>query len=311
MGQPHHPPRQSKMVRVPLRHMRRRGGDDFPTFPTGQGCRLDAPTGTATGCRRLIVGDRVGAGTGTAAGSSRPRGRTAGEMKRAAIYARFSSERQNERSCRDQTDLCAAWAERQGYIVVASYDDQAISGASTINRLGLGRLMRDARDRAFDVVICEALDRLSRDQADLATIKKQLTFLDIGISTVQDGEVGAMHIGLKGLMGEMFLADLAQKTRRGLRARVNAGASGGGRSYGYEAVEGKPGELRVIEREAAVVRRIFAEYAAGRTPRQIVADLNRDGIPGPRGGNWNASTVNGSRERRNGIIQNRLYAGEI
>jgi site-specific DNA recombinase len=231
-------------------------------------------------------------------------------MKRAAIYARFSSDKQNERSCQDQIDLCTAWAERQGLKIVASYADQAISGASTVNRLELGRMMRAARNREFDVVISEALDRLSRDQADLAKVKKDLAFVDVGIQTVQDGEVGAMHIGLKGLMGEMYLADLAQKTRRGLRARVNAGASGGGKSYGYETVQGKPGELIINEREAAIVRRIFDEYVAGRTPRQIVAQLNREGIPGPRGGRWNASTINGSRIRQNGIIQNPLYSGE-
>jgi site-specific DNA recombinase len=167
-------------------------------------------------------------------------------MKRAALYARFRSDKQNERSCRDQLDLCRSWAEKRGgIIIVAEYADEAVSGASTINRLGLGRMMRDARDGAFDLVICEALDRLSRDQADLATIKKQLTFLEIGISTVQDGDVGAMHIGLKGLMGEMFLADLAQKTRRGQRARVATGASGGGRSYGYDPVPGRPGEMTI------------------------------------------------------------------
>ena len=92
-------------------------------------------------------------------------------MKRAAIYARFSSEKQNDRSCRDQIDLCRAWAERESMIVVAEYSDEAVSGASTVNRLGLGRLMRDSREKAFDVVLCEALDRLCRDQADLATIR--------------------------------------------------------------------------------------------------------------------------------------------
>ena len=231
--------------------------------------------------------------------------------RRAAIYARFSSDKQNEKSCEDQADLCAAWIERQGWTVVKTYLDSAVSGASTVNRIGLGRLMRDARAGQFDVVVAEALDRLSRDQADLAKIRKDLNFLEIGISTVQDGEVGAMHIGLKGLMGELYLADLAQKTRRGQSARVREGASGGGRSYGYDPVPGRPGELAINAREAAIVRRIFAEYVAGRTPRQIVSALNADGVPSPRGGKWNSSTVNGSAQRRNGLIVNRLYAGEI
>lgn len=232
-------------------------------------------------------------------------------MKRAAIYARFSSEKQNDRSCQDQIDICRAWAERDGMLVVADYRDEAISGASTVNRLGLGRLMRDAREDAFDVVVCEALDRLSRDQADLAGIRKSLNFLEIGISTIADGEVGAIHIGLKGLMGELFLADLAQKTRRGQRARVQEGGIGGGSSYGYASVPGQTGAYAIIEDEAAVIRRIFTEYAAGKTPREIVFALNREGIPGPRGGTWSPSTINGSRERANGILRNRLYAGEI
>lgn len=231
--------------------------------------------------------------------------------KRVAVYARFSSDRQNESSCADQIALCEAWAGRQGLSVTATYEDAAISGASTINRNGLASLMRDARAKRFDVVLCEALDRLSRDQADLAALKKQLAFIGVSIMTVQDGEVGAMHIGLKGLMGELFLADLAQKTHRGQSARVRAGAVGGGRSFGYEPVPGQPGALTIIEAEAAVVRRIFADYRAGRSARDIAAALNADRVPAPRGGKWNASTITGSRKRQNGILQNALYAGRI
>ncbi len=230
--------------------------------------------------------------------------------RRAAVYARFSSDRQNEKSCSDQIALCEAWAEREGLTVTASYEDAAVSGASTVNRFGLASLMRDARARRFDVVLCEALDRLSRDQADLARIKKELAFLDIAIMTVQDGEVGAMHIGLKGLMGELYLADLAQKTRRGQSARVREGAIGGGRSFGYQPGANR-GELAIVEAEAETVRRIFAAYLAGRTGRQIAGDLNAEGVPGPRGGKWNASAIVGSAIRKNGILQNRLYAGEI
>jgi len=59
------------------------------------------------------------------------------------------------------------------------------------------------------------------------------------------------------------------------------------------------------------VRRIFAEYATGKSPRRIAADLNAEHIPSPRGGQWNASTINGHRGRRNGILQNELYTGKL
>ena len=46
-------------------------------------------------------------------------------------------------------------------------------------------------------------------------------------------------------------------------------------------------------------------------PRQIAARLNREAVPSPRGGQWNASTINGNRRRRNGILNNELYTGRI
>src|SRR5690606_33507697 len=48
-------------------------------------------------------------------------------------------------------------------------------------------------------------------------------------------------------------------------------------------------------------------YAAGASPRAIVNDLNTRGIAGPRGGKWNASTINGNAERGNGVLHNELY----
>ncbi|MDF2797363.1 MAG: Recombinase [Devosia sp.] len=230
---------------------------------------------------------------------------------RAAIYARFSSELQNAKSCDDQIAWCEKWAEQQGMFVVATFADEAVSGASALNRPRLARMLGMAREKRFDILIVEDLDRLARNQADLHSIRNELMFLGVSLMTVSDGKVTAMHAGLKGLMSEMFLTELGNKTRRGLQARVADGASGGGVSYGYRAVPGQPGKHEINEREAAVVRRIFADYVAGATPREIAKALNAEGIPSPRGGKWNSSTLNGSRRRANGVLQNRQYIGEI
>ncbi len=68
---------------------------------------------------------------------------------KAAIYARFSSDKQTDKSIDDQVALCRAICEHEGLTVVGVYDDRAISGASTLNRLGWQRLMRDARAGKF------------------------------------------------------------------------------------------------------------------------------------------------------------------
>lgn len=78
---------------------------------------------------------------------------------RSAIYARFSTDLQNERSIDDQIALCRDYAEREGLQIVATYDDRARSGSSILGRDGLLKLMDDAKSGQFEIVIVEALDR--------------------------------------------------------------------------------------------------------------------------------------------------------
>jgi DNA invertase Pin-like site-specific DNA recombinase len=230
---------------------------------------------------------------------------------KAALYARYSTDLQSERSVDDQFALCEEFATRNGYEVAGEYSDRARSGSSTHGRNGLRRLMDDAREGRFDLVIVEALDRLSRDQEDLAGLHKRLSFANVEIIAVHDGRADAVQIGIRGLVSTLFLADLKHKIRRGMDGLVRDGKTAGGRAYGYRPTPGDPGHLQIHEGEAAIVRRIFAEYLDGRSPREIAGRLNADGVPPPRGTKWNASTINGSRERMYGIIQNPLYAGRI
>ena len=239
-------------------------------------------------------------------------------MKRAVVYARYSSDLQSEASIDDQVRLCRERAEREGMWVREVFTDYAISGGSVSNRPGMRSLLQAAQDGGIDVVIAEALDRISRDQEDIAAIYKRLRHAEVCLLTLAEGEINELHIGLKGTMNALFLKDLAAKTRRGQRGRVEAGKIPGGNSYGYRIVRGLledgsvcTGEREIDEKQAAVVQRIFAEYVAGATPRRIARGLNTEGIPGPRGGPWNASTINGSRQRRNGILNNELYRGRI
>ena len=237
---------------------------------------------------------------------------------RAVIYARYSSDLQSQTSIDDQVRLSRERAECDGMTVSDIFTDYAISGGSLSNRPGMLSLLDAAKRGTFDVVFAEALDRISRDQEDIAAIYKRLSHADVRIVTLSEGEINELHVGLKGTMNALFLKDLAVKTRRGQRGRVEAGKIPGGNSYGYRIVRRilddgsvSTGEREIDPDQAAVVRRIFQEYADGMAPRQIAGRLNAEGIPSPRGGQWNASTINGSRQRRNGILNNELYRGRI
>lgn len=88
-------------------------------------------------------------------------------------------------------------------------------------------MLQDAQAGQFDTVLAEALDRISRDQADVATLFNHLEFVGVPIVTLAEGEISELHVGLKGTMNTLLLKDLAARTHRGLRGRVEAGKSGG------------------------------------------------------------------------------------
>ncbi len=149
---------------------------------------------------------------------------------RAVIYARYSSSLQRDASIEDQLRLCRERIEREGWTLHATYTDRAMSGASPL-RPGYQKLIEDARSRKFETVVAEALDRLSRDQEDIARLYKQLSFAGVKLLTLAEGEISELHVGLKGTMNALFLKDLASKIRRGQRGRIATGFSAGGLSY--------------------------------------------------------------------------------
>lgn len=229
----------------------------------------------------------------------------------AAVYARYSSDLQADRSIEDQVALAQSWAARNGYAITRAYEDRAMSGTRFLDRLGLQRLLRDAKAGLFQAVIVEHADRLSRHPGDIHDIREALAFAGVSIQQVSGGELDAMKASVSGLVSSIMLTGLVDKIRRGMAGRVRDGLHAGGRAYGYRPVPGQPGKLEIISDEAEVIRRIFSAYVAGATARDIAAGLNRDGITPPRGGRWNASTITGWGKRGNGIIGNELYAGTI
>src|SRR5712691_8882740 len=234
---------------------------------------------------------------------------------RAVIYARYSSDLQRESSIDDQIRICRKRIEHEGWEYLHAYTDRALSGASAL-RPAYQSLLEDARHGQFDLVVAEALDRLSRDQEDVAGLFKRLRFAGVRLFTLAEGEISELHVGLKGTMNALFLKDLKVKVKRGLTGRVKQGKSAGGLAYGYRVVRelDEHGELirggrRIDEAEAQVVRRIFEMFASGKSPRMIAKMLNAEGVPGPHARTWCDTMIRGHRLRACGILHNEIYIG--
>jgi site-specific DNA recombinase len=238
-------------------------------------------------------------------------GKTMTPHGRAAIYARFSSDLQRDRSIDDQVALCREYAGHNGYEIVAVFEDRAITGSSVLLRPGIQALLRIARTNVFEFVIAESLSRIARDQEDAPAIRKRLMFAGVQLVTPSDGVVTPLMHGLRTIIDSQFLDDLKGTIRRGMKGVVRDGRHPGGLTYGYRAVPGKPGEPEIVAAEAEIVRRIFHEYSAGEPARAIAAKLNAEHVPPPRGSYWRGSTIGGHTKRGTGILQNRLYCEEV
>lgn len=229
-------------------------------------------------------------------------------MTRVAIYARFSDEGQNPRSCEDQIALCREHALRRGWQVVATYQDDAISGFAMANRPGILNAVAAATRREFDVLLAEDEDRIARNMGHLSSVKDDVEFAGGWLATLQHDRVELMHVAFKGSGAQQYLIDLGHKTARGVRANAERGLWTGARKYGYRSQVG--GATTIEPDEAALIVRAFELFADRQMSGREIADtFNRERLAGPTGGFWNASTLLGSAERGNGILRSEIYAG--
>ncbi len=232
------------------------------------------------------------------------------KIQRAAIYARYSSDEQRPESIDDQILKCRRHCAVMGWEVVATYSDAAFTGA-TVLRPEYQRLLQDAERGLFDMVVVEAVDRLSRRLADLANFHDIVEFRKVRLFATDRGEINGLMIGILGAMAQAFLDDLKGKTKRGLTGKILAGLSAGSLGYGYRIDPETKGKRLIIDEEANVVRRIFQDYAIGASPRAIASKLNAEGVPGPRGRQWIDTTIRGQVDRGTGLLNNELYVGRI
>lgn len=230
-------------------------------------------------------------------------------MKRAAIYARYSSSLQKATSIEDQIAMARRECERNGWTVVKVFEDREKTGRNT-RRPGFQAMTAAVARGEVDVVVIEALDRLTRKLADALGCYDALQFKGVDLHSVKEGAQDFFKVMMAGFGAQQFSEMIGAHTRRGMqgavsRKRLHTSA------YGYRKREAVEGLNREIDpEEAEIVLRIFRETADGRAAAAIAKGLNVDRIPAPKGGTWEASSIRGRKDRQEGILNNRLYIGE-
>lgn len=205
-------------------------------------------------------------------------------MKRAAAYARYSTDRQTENSIAFQLEEIQKYCVKNKLLLTAIYKDDAETGTNT-ERQGFIEMLDAARAKAFDCVVIYDITRGSRDVADWFAFRKTMDLLGIEVisATEKLGDITDPGNFLTELItvgiGQHQVLTTRQKSIAGVAIKAKQGAFlGGYPPLGYDIVNG---EYVINEQEARIVRTIFEAYASGKSYNAILELIH--GAKGKRG----------------------------
>ena len=214
-------------------------------------------------------------------------------MKNAVIYARYSSDRQNETSIEGQIEECRRYAIEHDLLVVQEYIDRAQT-ATTDRRPNFLRMIDDSENGTFEIILVYQFDRFSRNKDDSGYYKKILAKHGVRVVSakemISDDSAGIITEGMIETLNAWFSKQLSEKVTRGMyqRARL-CKYNGGSMTLGYTANE--EGYYVPDEVTAPIVKEIFERIFEGQTAKSIIDDLNERGIKTTRGNTFGKSSL--------------------
>lgn len=225
---------------------------------------------------------------------------------RAVGYCRVSTRDQVDKiSLEYQQEQIERYCFYKDYVVVDMYVEKGESGAKE-DRTQLKRLLKDAQEGKFDVVVVYTPDRFSRNVRIAMETMYELEDLGIGIIILNPEldtrtQVGKMMFNILSYFAEMDREYIKKKLAVGKKDKLEKGGYISKKPYGYKVEDGK---LIQIPEEAEVVKRIFHWKAYDKLSlRKIASLLNEEGIPSPSGKKWSSTSVFN-------ILKNKLYCGK-
>lgn len=238
--------------------------------------------------------------------------------KRVAIYARVSTTEQADEgySIDEQIRVLKEYCELHEYMVYDDYVDRGISGKNIQGRPAVQRLLQDAEQKKFDVVLVWKMNRLARKMVDLMNIVELLNSKNIAFRSYTEKyetetPTGKLQFQMMAAIAEYERNNIAENVKMGMLARAKEGRWNGGQVLGYDVVE-VPNEskkrrntyLVINEKEANIVRYIFHMYTSGHGYKSIANCINKKGYRTKKGKTFSLNAIKT-------IVTNPVYAGYI
>ncbi len=231
----------------------------------------------------------------------------------AALYARVSSDRQDvDLSVAAQLRALRDYAERNGYLIVREFIDEAESGR-VADRPQFRKMLDEGAqaDAPFQEILVWKFSRFTRKREHAVAFKSMLRRRGIRVTSItehaDDTPTGKLMEAIIESVDEFYSENLAQEVTRGMREAASRGFFLSSKApYGYRRIKVQDGAkerptLEVDQDAAPIVKEIFEKSLRGIGLKEIAADLNERGI-----------TNKGKRWGRTGlhyVLTNEAYTG--
>ena len=223
---------------------------------------------------------------------------------KAVIYARFSSDNQREESITAQIRAAKEFCKKNGYQVIKEYTDEAFS-ARTDDSPAFQQMILDAQDRLFEILVVHKIDRFARNRYDSAFYKHQLKKAGVKLVCVDHclhdtTKKNILESVLQG-MAEYYSINLSREVKKGMKeTALQAKHNGGTPPLGYDVAHDKT--YIINEKEAPLVKKIFADYSEGKSLMAICHELNSIGYRTKRGSAFGKNSLHD-------LLKNPKYIG--
>lgn len=200
------------------------------------------------------------------------------------LYARLSNDDDQEmNSLLNQQEICQAYAEQHGYIIVGQSFDDNISGMS-FDRRGLDELMAAVDADKIDAVIVKDLSRLGRHRTQTALFIDYLREHQVRVISATEGvdtfrDEDDLIIGIRGLMNDYYAKDIGKKIRAGYRQKQKDGIVITP-PFGYWK-DKNTGQIKIDAEVSVTVQLIYSLYLQGCGQKEIARRLNAAGRKTP------------------------------
>lgn len=228
---------------------------------------------------------------------------------RAVAYCRVSTNKEEQlESLESQQKFFAEYAKKNNCNLIRIYADEGKSGTKLRNRTELIRLLSDAEDGLFDLVLIKDVSRLARNTVDFLTSLRKLRQLNIELRFVNynftSSDSSEFTLTLLSAIAQEESANTSKRIKFGKKQNAEKGRVPNF-VYGYEKIPGDIYNMAILEDEAQVVRRIFKLYTDEQYGANRIASLlNDEGILTKRGCKWSQNAI--AR-----ILTNEVYIGNI